>query len=225
MSVFPASDRVVAEKASTALARVIRAAILDGRLAPDQPLRETELARQLGTSRTPIREALLLLEKEGLVEAAPHRGSTVKRYDAGDLFELYGLRAVLEGYAAREAAVLITDHDIGRLEASCARYAKLRDSSRLLPQLVDENFTFHDVILHAADSSRLADMVHQLTAVPIIYKSYLKYSEENRRGAEAQHRAITEALKARDADRAADLMEHHVLWARDLAVAHQPDSG
>jgi DNA-binding GntR family transcriptional regulator len=225
MSVFPASDRVVAEKTSTAVARVIRAAILDGRLAPDQPLREIELARQLGTSRTPIREALLLLEKEGLVAAAPHRGSTVKRYDARDLSELYGLRAVLEGYAAREAAVLITDSEVGRLEASCDRYAKLRDSARLLPQLVEENFRFHEVILDAAASSRLADMVHQLTAVPIVYKSYIKYSEENRRGAEAQHRAIAEALKARDGDRAADLMERHVLWARDLAIAHVPESG
>src|SRR5215210_19437 len=102
MTVFPDPEsRPFGEKSSGVAARRIRDAILAGRLEPDQPLREEDLARQLGISRTPIREALLLLQNEGLVETVPNRGATVKSYDAADLDDVYTLRAVLEGYAAR----------------------------------------------------------------------------------------------------------------------------
>src|SRR4051794_11902287 len=105
MSLFASSERPeVVESRSARIARTIRGAIIDGRLKPGQPLRESELAEELGTSRTPIREALLLLQSEGLVEASPNRGSVVRSYDATDLAETYALRAVLEGYATRCAA-------------------------------------------------------------------------------------------------------------------------
>lgn len=225
MGIFSPSERQVVEKTSVALVRTIRAAILDGRLAPDQPLPEVELAQQLGTSRTPIREALLLLEREGLVEAQPNRGATVKRYDATQLRELYDLRAVLEGYAARRAAERISDKDLRRLEESCDRFARLRTEDDMLPDLVEENFTFHQVILKAAGSDRLDRMVAEVTAVPLIYRSYLAYSDENRGTVEREHRAITEALRAKDGDLAAELMQAHVEWARDRAIAHFPQAG
>jgi DNA-binding GntR family transcriptional regulator len=222
MSTFSASERQVVEKTSAALMRTIRAAILDGRLVPDQPLRELELAQQLGTSRTPIREALLLLEREGLVEAQPNRGATVKRYDQAQLTELYDLRAVLEGHAAKLAADRMTPRDVRRLEESCDRFANLRTSAELLPDLAAENFTFHQIILDAAGSDRLTRMVGEVTAVPLIYRSYMAYSGENRMTVEREHRAITEALAAGDGPKAATLMQGHVEWARDRAVEHFP---
>jgi DNA-binding GntR family transcriptional regulator len=222
MSTFSPSERKVVERTSAALARSIRAAILDGRLAPDQPLPELELAEQLGTSRTPIREALLLLEREGLVEAQPNRGATVKRYDQARLKELYDVRAVLEGYAAKLAAERLTDRDLRALEESCDRFAKLRTSAELLADLAYENLVFHTAILDAAGNSLLTRMIGEVTAVPLIYRSYMAYSEDNRSTVEREHRAITEALKARDGARAAELMQSHVEWARDLAIAHFP---
>jgi DNA-binding GntR family transcriptional regulator len=224
MSVFSTSERHLVEKTSAALVRTIRSAILDGRLAPDQPLPETELARQLGTSRTPIREALLLLEREGLVAAQPNRGATVKRYGPEDLKELYELRAVLEGEATRLAAERITDRDLRRLVASCDRFGKLRNSSDLLPDLAEENFTFHRAILDAAGSERLSRMVAEVTAVPTIYQSYMTYSPEHRSSVERDHRNITQALRERDGEHGEQLMRAHVLWARDLAVAHFPEA-
>lgn len=221
---FSPSERQVVEKTSMALVRTIRAAILDGRLQPNQPLPEVELAQQLGTSRTPIREALLLLEREGLVEAVPNRGATVKMYDPQELEELYNLRAVLEGHAARLAATRVTERDVRRLDESVERFGKLRITNEVLPELVDENFTFHDVILQAAGSERLSRMVREVTAVPLIYKSYMAYSEEHRSKVEDDHRAIADALKQGDATRAAELMQSHVLWARDLALAHFPET-
>lgn len=217
---FSPSERPEAESRSAGLARTLRKAIMDGRLKPGQPLREGELARELGTSRTPIREALLLMQADGLIEAVPNRGAVVRSYDAEDLADLYEMRALLEGYAARKAATLITDEGIAELERSCERYRALRNSEQLT-ELTDENFTFHEVILRTAGSGRLTSMVHQLTAVPLVYRSYLAYSDENRQTAEGHHRAITAALKARDSDRAGALMEGHVRWAGERAIAHQ----
>ena len=65
-------------------------------------------------------------------------------------------------------------------------------------------------------------MVRQLTAVPLIYQSYMAYSDANRKTAESDHRAVTAALKARDGDLAGRLMEAHVMWAGDRAIAHLP---
>src|SRR5680860_567410 len=126
MSMFTKSERQVPEKTSVAIARAIRAAILDGRLAPGESLRETQLAESLGTSRTPIREALIMLEREGLVQGAPNRGSTVRRFDQDELEDLYNIRAALEGHAARQAAERLDDTAIAALEASCDRFRKLR---------------------------------------------------------------------------------------------------
>ena len=105
--------RIVQERAplvrnaSAAATELIRQAIVDGRLPPGQRLKEEELARELGISRTPVREALLILQTEGLVDAAPNRGAVVRSHDADDLEDLYQLRALLEGYAARRAAANI----------------------------------------------------------------------------------------------------------------------
>jgi DNA-binding GntR family transcriptional regulator len=224
VSVFSPNERQVVEKTSVVLARTIRAAILDGRLEPNQPLPEVELSRQLGTSRTPIREALLLLEREGLVEAAPNRGATVKGYEPAELEELYTLRAVLEGHAARIAAERVTDADLELLDESCARFAKLRTSGADLSKLAEENFTFHEVILRAANVDKLTRMVREVTAVPPIYRSYMAYSVANRKAVEKAHKAVTEALRKRDGERAAELLHQHILWARDLAMRHFPSA-
>jgi DNA-binding GntR family transcriptional regulator len=225
MAVFSPSERRVVEKTSAVLVRLIRAAIIDGRLKPGEPLREADLAGQLGTSRTPIREALLLLENEGLVEAVRNRGAVVRTYTPEELEELYTLRAVLEGHGARCAAKRITDEELAELEASCERYAELLVVNERLPELAEENFIFHSTILQAAGSARLTAMVQQVTALPLIYKSYLEYSADNRRTALDFHRKILARLKRRDAEGAGEVMERHVLWARDVAVAHQQDGG
>ena len=101
---------------------MLREAILSGELAPGQVLGEEQLGRQLGISRTPVREALVLLRTEGLVETPPNRPAVVRGFDRESLHEIYSLRAVLEGYAARLAAERLSDGDLEELERGCARY-------------------------------------------------------------------------------------------------------
>jgi DNA-binding GntR family transcriptional regulator len=225
VTVFSPSERRVVEKTSTVLVRLIRAAIVDGRLAPNQPLREVDLAQQLGTSRTPIREALLRLESEGLVEAVPNRGAVVRSYTPDDILEYYTLRGVLEGHGARCAATRIDADGLAELARLNERYAELRSADERLPELVELNFEFHRTILDAAGSPKLVELVGQVIKLPLIYRSYMEYSQENRGTALEHHVAILEALAARDAERAGEQMERHVYWARDVAAAHLSAAG
>src|SRR5215207_10462506 len=95
---------------------LLEEAILEGDLKPGERLRAEALAQRFGTSRTPIREALLQLEAQGLVDVEPNRGAVVRAFDRDDLLDLYELRALLEPKAAALAAGRITDADIDRLD-------------------------------------------------------------------------------------------------------------
>jgi DNA-binding GntR family transcriptional regulator len=206
------------KSASAAAAELIRKAIVDGRLDPGSRLKEEELARELGISRTPVREALLVLQAEGLIESTPNRGATVRSYDAADLDDLYQLRALLEGFAARLAAARITAEEVDRLRDSCERFVGLRADDDVT-ELVQENVRFHDVILSAAGSQRLAQMVRGVIQLPLVYRSYVWYSPDQKLISEHYHRQLTAALATRDAERAELVMKEHVLEARDFLVA------
>jgi DNA-binding GntR family transcriptional regulator len=206
--------------ASIAATELIRQAIIDGRLNPGQRLKEEELARELGISRTPVREALLMLQAEGLVDAAPNRGATVRSHSAEDLDDLYKLRAVIEGYATRRAASRLTDEAIAALRESCERFNGLLDDGAEMGELVKENLVFHQTIIEGAGSARLTTMVRQVIELPLVYRSYVWYSPEQQRISGHYHSQITRALEARDAERAELIMKEHIFEARDLLLAH-----
>src|SRR5207244_5290504 len=128
--VLPPNDALV-RNAGVAASELIRNAIIEGRLEPGRRLKEEELARELGISRTPVREALLLLQAEELVVATPNRGATVRVHDARDIGDLYELRALLEGYAARRAAERISKREVGLLRQSCVRFDGLKPDDDL----------------------------------------------------------------------------------------------
>jgi len=212
--------RQLVQNASVQATELIRQAILDGRLEPGSPLKEQELARELGISRTPVREALLMLQAEGLIVTTPNRTAVVREHDAADLRDLYQLRALLEGYAARQAAGRITGEELDRLSDSCTRFESLAGDD--VRGLVKENLLFHSTILAAAGSERLSWMVHKVIELPLVYKSYIWYSPDQKRISAHHHRQITNALRERDAERAELIMREHVFEARDLLMS-RPD--
>jgi DNA-binding GntR family transcriptional regulator len=214
--VLQARDALV-RNASVAATELIREAIVDGRLEPGRRLKEEELARELGISRTPIREALLMLQAEGLVDAIPNRGALVRVHTPEDLDDLYQLRALLEGYAARRAATRISDEQVDGLRASCERFEAL-DVEQELREFVRENMLFHTTILEVAGSVRLESMVRRVIELPLVYKSYIWYSPDQKRISAHYHRQLVTALDARDAERAELIMKEHVFEARDLLV-------
>lgn len=207
------------ERTGNLIAAEIRLAILQGRIEPGEVLREEQLARELGTSRTPVREALIELRNEGLVEAQATRRAVVKEYDAAELADIYGLRAALEAHAARLAAERATTETIAELDASNDRFRELAGRDDDVKDLVAENLVFHGIIADATNIPRLKKMIDQVMLIPKRYRAYAAYVPEHRATIERDHRAIADAIRARDGDAASALMERHVRWTGDVAAA------
>ena len=200
--------------------QLIREAILDGDLEAGERLKEDELARQLDVSRTPVREALRRLAAEGLVVVEPQRGATVRAYDARELDDMYRLRAVLEGYAARRAAERMTKERLASLRESSQRFSKLAARKNVTPrELARENQRFHDEVLAAAEDERLADMTRSVTHLPLVYKAYVWYTPHQRRQSAHYHEQLLTAFGKHDGERACLIMQEHVYEARDSLVA------
>ena len=140
--------------------RLVRA-IVELRLRPGQQLRERQLSEQMGVSKTPIREALVRLEKEGLVTVAPYRGAIVRGYTHTDVREIYELRELLEGFCARRAAMQIDEADEAALRANVRRSRQLADvgSSDDLPALFD---AFDRLLYRQAAGHRIGTLLAEL---------------------------------------------------------------
>ena len=216
-SLFASDLPPLNRNASDAAAELIRTAILDGSLPPGARLKEEELASELGISRTPVREALRILRTDGLLQSSPNQGSTVRTYEIDDLDELYRLRALLEGFAARRAARSITDEQIATLRESCQRFSSLTAEDNL-KELVAENLLFHNTVVAAAGSARLADMVRSVIELPLVYRSYIWYSPTQKHSSEHSHELLTDALADRDADRAELVMRAHIDEGRSVLL-------
>jgi DNA-binding GntR family transcriptional regulator len=213
---------LASERAGTLIAHEIRRAILEGRVEPGDLLREEQLARELGTSRTPVREALIELRNEGLVEAQANRGAVVRAYDAVELIDVYELRAALEAHAARVAACRATPEAVRSLEASNERFADVAvRPGDTIDELVRENLVFHGVISDAAGVPRLTKMIDQVMVIPKRYRAFAAYVQENRGTVARDHGAIAEAVARRDGAAAAALMAEHVRWTGEMAIAGQ----
>ena len=204
------------ERTAEIVARRLSQAILDGDLQPGTRLREETLAAAYGVSRTPIREALILLGSSGLIELAPNRGATVLRLTADDIAEIYHLRGLLEAEAVRLAGTRVTPELLSLLGQSCDRLALLHGAPAADQLAADVQF--HYGIAEAAGSPRLYALIRQVCAIPEGYRSSIPYGSSDLTEAERQHRGIAHALGQGDGPAAADLMRGHVDWAGQLAV-------
>ncbi|GAB2932440.1 GntR family transcriptional regulator [Rhodococcus aerolatus] len=205
---------------------VLRAEILDGTRPAGTRLREDTLAEELGLSRTPVREALARLGTEGLVEHLAHRGARVSSWSAEDLEETFELRAVLEGLGARRAAERATPEDVAGLRALCTRMEQTipPGAPRDLDALTTLNSRFHHELLRVAGSARLEAMVDAVIHVPVVMRTFVRYSDHALARSQHHHRELCDALEARDGGWAESVMRSHVLAARaQLVPTPAPD--
>ena len=193
----------------------LQRAILTGQLAPGERLRAEALAQRFGTSRTPVREALLSLEAEGLVAIEPHRGAVVRAFDAADLAELYELRAVIEPYAAARAAERIGAADLAALEENCARAARAGGD---VDTQIALNEDFHRIVIAAADSQRLEVAMRAVAGIPRVFRTVFWHDERQREQSLFCHRELVRALGARHAELAEAVMRMHVLGAKEYLI-------
>jgi DNA-binding GntR family transcriptional regulator len=204
------------ERTADVVARRLAQAILSGEIAPGTRLREENLASMFSVSRTPVREALIVLSSTGLAHLEANRGATVLQLTAGDVSEVYHLRAVLEAESAAMAAGRSTAELAGLLLAICDRMAELHQAAAAEQLAADTQF--HYTIAEASGSPRLHALVRQVSAIPEAYRSAIPYTGADMSEAERQHRGIAGAIQRNDEAQARQLMRSHIEWAGRLAV-------
>ena len=177
-----------------------------GLLPPGTRLRETELADRLGLSRTPVREAIRLLESDGLVVHLPRQGATIRSLDYAEVMELYEMRAVLEGTAARMAARAASDLEIAELVALNDDLAAATDPA----QAHDLNRQFHLTLLDAAKNRYLVKSMNALQKTLMILGRTTLSETDRARDAVAEHARILTALQSRDGAAAEAEMRTHI---------------
>lgn len=197
--------------------------ILEGKYGPRERLIEKQLAEQLGVSRTPIRQALTMLEAEGLVEITPNRGAMVRRFSIEEVWDIYDLRAVLEGHAARLAAGRIEEAELTRLRRVAAEMEKVdqrrfSDRQEETRWLVARNQEFHGGIVEAGHNGRLRRLVDRTVELPLVFKAFFWYTPDERYISKHHHRQILWALEQGDGARAEMLMREHVYEGRDVVI-------
>jgi DNA-binding GntR family transcriptional regulator len=190
--------------------RAVRDQILSGERVGGQWLRETDLAAELGVSRTPVREALRRLVAEGLVRHEPNRGVQVQSWSVADLDEIFSLRAVLEPWGSGLAATGGTA-DLPLLE----ELARGMDEAASGPEpdlaaVTELNNRFHRAILEASGNSRLVSLMASVVQVPLVLRTFSLYTPESLRRSLAHHHELVDALRARDPDWAESVMRSHV---------------
>jgi DNA-binding GntR family transcriptional regulator len=200
----------------------LRAAILEGELAPGERLRAEAVAERLGTSRTPVREALLMLEREGLVVVEPHRGAVVRAFDAADLLDLYEVRELIEPHAARRAATRAPETALARLQELCDLAERPHATT---DDQIAYNDEFHALIAAAADSARLQAALRAVAGVPRAFRAAFWADEEQRDQSLFCHRELTRALRLQRPELAEVVMRMHILGARDFLLRVVDDHG
>lgn len=201
----PLENRTLREQ----VADHLREEILSSRLAPGVELGEAALARSLGISRGPLREALGQLAAEGLVTIVPRRGAVVKRFTRQEFIDAYQVREALESLAIKLAVPRLTDGDKAELHGMCTEMERAAAGGDI-DRFFEINHQFHAKLVHASGNEKLEEVHGQLVAQ---MGRLMKQSVELRGGAEqsaAEHGRILEAVDAGDPALAARLLEEHI---------------
>ncbi len=189
--------------------------IVYNRMPPGAPLSEADIAAKLEISRTPVREAMMILEREGIVIRYPARGCFVAQITVQDVYEIFELRIQFEITAIRNAYTLIADKQLAELEEALLA---------LTPESTPEAYfetdrKLHSLLLDYCGNGRLVDFIcilnAQIERVRVISASRPDRLIESRR----EHLAIVEALRRRDVKRAEELLEIHIGHVRDSTLA------
>ena len=188
----------------------IRERILAGDLPGGHWLRESDLATDIGVSRTPVREALRRLAAEGLVLYQQNRGMQVQSWRTQDLEEIFALRTLLEPWGCRLAASAghADIEELGALADAMDAVAAKRHPD--FAELTELNNRFHGAILDASGNSRLPSLVASVVRVPLVSRTFSLYSRDALSRSLAHHHELVHALAQADADWAESVMRSHI---------------
>lgn len=187
----------------------LREAILKGDLKPGERLMELQLAAKLGVSRTPIREAIRMLEQEGLAVTIPRRGAEVAKMTEKDMEDVLQIREALEILAVQLANEKITPEKLEELENSVVAFEDAVKTGDL-KKITQTDIDFHDIIYMAAENTKLVAMLNNLREQIYRYRvEYLK-NDKNYARLMKEHQEIVEGLKRHDVDYVVAMVKKHV---------------
>jgi len=194
----------------------LQTAIVKGDLAPGEKIGEVELCSRFNLTRGPLREALGRLESRGLLVRRPHAGVKVVSVSAEELMELYRIREIMEGLAARQAAERMTDDEITDLHATLNSHESMIEQAQGQAYYQAEgDYDFHHRIATGSRNAKLAQMLlGDLYYMVRMYRYRLSQSSGRPHKALAEHRRIAEAIASRDGELAEFLMKRHINAAR-----------
>ncbi len=195
----------------------LRDAILTGKLSPGERLMENHLAEQLGVSRTPIREALRMLEQEKLVELVPRKGAQVLDMSEKEIVDILEIRSVLEGLATSLACRKMTDEDLQQLREMEAKFEE-KLWAKEYAAAADADESFHDIIFRAAGNERLEQISQHLRIQ--LYRYRLTHVKNESSGSilSTHHKSIIRAIEVRDSEEGERLAQTHIKYHTEFIL-------
>lgn len=189
--------------------QTLREAILKGDLKPGERLMELQLASKLGVSRTPIREAIRMLEQEGLAVTIPRKGAEVARMTEKNMEDVLQIREALDDLAVQTACDKMTEQQLADLTLAKKNFENAIQAGNL-KKIVESDVEFHDIIYEATDNPKLVAMLNNLREQIYRYRvEYLK-EKENYPMLIKEHEAILDALRQKDREGAVNFMRCHI---------------
>ncbi|MFC1862779.1 GntR family transcriptional regulator [Thermodesulfobacteriota bacterium] len=195
----------------------LKQAIIDGEMAAGSRILETRIANSLGISRTPVREAIHKLDRAGFLEQLPSGGFAVAGLTREGIEEIFGIRSILESYAARLATIKHKEDELRPLEdklrefRTCVKKGQLDALSRI-------NTEFHDMLYTLSRSPRLIKMVGDLAEQVIRFRKILLDDKNMVKLIDHDHNMMLEAMKDRDLDRVEKLVKEHILRGQKMVL-------
>ena len=200
------------------VARRLRSAILNGEIKPGERIRQAELGKELGISRIPVREALQLLQAEGLVSLLPHAGARVPRLDLDELLEIYQMRESLEPLAMTLSVPRLSDDDV-RLMAGHAEAVRNAAAAGDIGRWVQMDQRFHFAALSGAPK-RLLGVIENLWNISQHYRRTYLVLPERFELADLEHRLLLKAVESRSLDDAELIVLMHIRRTRKTLTEH-----
>lgn len=190
----------------------LRDAILTGKLLPGERLMENQLAEKLGVSRTPVREALRMLELENLVELVPRKGAQVLDMSEKDIVNILEVRSALEGLATSVACKKMSKEDLQQLKNMEVDFEKAVAENDV-EHFVDIDEDFHDLIFAATENDKLINIFRNLRIQLYRYRmAQAKNNETSMSTIVAHHRSIIRAIENHDAEEGASIAQGHIKY-------------
>ncbi|MEH6354274.1 GntR family transcriptional regulator [Pseudomonas sp. 3JA] len=206
LSTIQINGPIPADQARSIIEESLREAILDGRLPCGTALRQQELADLFGVSRMPVREALRQLEAQSLLNVVQHKGAVVAPLITNNAVETYALRSVLESFALRLSIPLLDDSDL----AMAAQYIEQLETETEHAEIGKLNRLFHMSLYHKAPNSKLLDLIERELNEEERFLRFHLSSMGLGKLSQDDHRALLEAARAKDIDKAIVLLELHL---------------